>query len=261
MPAIYRPKGAAAEYSPLALNLYRGCVHGCLYCYAPEAVRLSPAEFHARTQLRSGILEQLSREAPKYRASDEPVLLCFTSDPYPPEGSEPTRRALEILRRHDVPVQVLTKGGTRACRDFDLLRTMRAAFGTTLLFVNDEGRQQWEPNAASVEDRLAAIGEAHTLGIRTWVSIEPIIDPEQALELIERVGGVVDELRIGRLNHHPLGETIDWRRWAPRLLRAALESGCDFLIKDALAKYLPREWPRRRGGWQVPAPVSSLALG
>ena len=297
MQAIYEPRGAAREYAPLACNLYRGCVHGCKYCYSPATLRMSREEFHASARPRPGILEALEKDARKL--SSQPsllrrgfegqgaapsagsgqvvphVLLCFTSDPYPPSPSESvaptqdqglrgtsppshydsstTREALQILARYDVPVEVLTKAGTRAARDFDILAGMngarpndrRATFGTTLLFTRDEDRAEWEPRAAPVEDRIEAIREAHRRGIPTWVSIEPIIDPEQALALIETLSDVVDEWRIGKLNHHPLAATIDWAAWAPRLLDAAQASGRRYMIKDALAAYLPAE--RRQG--------------
>lgn len=45
MNVIYEPKGKAGEYSPLAVNLYRGCDHGCTYCYAPAATRTARETF------------------------------------------------------------------------------------------------------------------------------------------------------------------------------------------------------------------------
>jgi len=243
MQAIYEPRGAAREYAPLACNLYRGCVHGCRYCYAPATLRMSREEFHAATSARPGILDALEKDARKLAGCSEYVLLCFTSDPYPPPpyDSTTTREALEILATQDLPVEVLTKAGLRAARDFDLLSSMRGAFGTTLLFTSDRDRAQWEPNAAPVEDRIAAIREAHGLGIPTWISVEPIINPRQAVELIETLSEVVDEWRIGKLNHHPLAATIDWATWAPVVLDAAQASGRRCMIKDALAAYLPAE--------------------
>ena len=251
MQAIYEPRGAAREYAPLACNLYRGCTHGCKYCYAPAAIRMSREEFHADSQLRPGILDALEKDAARFRGCADGVLLCFTSDPYPPDGSEPMRRALQILAAHDVPVEILTKGGTRACRDFDVLGRMKGAFGTTLLFTRDEDRAEWEPKAAPVEDRIEAIREAHRRRIPTWVSIEPIIIPQQALALIETLSDVVDEWRIGKLNHHPLAATIDWAAWAPRLLDAARASGRRYMIKDSLKPWLPARW-RREQRWRPP---------
>jgi DNA repair photolyase len=254
MEAIYEPRGAAREYAPLACNLYRGCVHGCRYCYAPATLRMQRTAFHAESHVRSGILEALEKDARRHAGCSAHVLLCFTSDPYQPEPCETTatRDALQILAAHDVPVEVLTKGGTRAARDFDVLAGMGPSaslrtsgrFGTTLLFTRDEDRAEWEPHSAPVENRIEAIREAHRRRIPTWVSVEPIIDPSQAVELIEGLSDVVDEWRVGKLNHHPLAATIDWRHWSVVLLDTLKRSGRRYMVKDALAEYLP---PERRG--------------
>ena len=50
-------------------------------------------------------------------------------------------------------------------------------------------------------------------GIRTWVSLEPVIDPEQSIELIKQTHEFVDLYKVGKLNHDPLADTIDWRRF------------------------------------------------
>ena len=67
MNAIYEPRGAAAEYAPLACNLYRGCGHGCKYCYAPACLRMGREEF-ARPAPRPGILDALGKLEDLYEA-------------------------------------------------------------------------------------------------------------------------------------------------------------------------------------------------
>ena len=253
--AIYEPKGAAREYSPLACNLYSGCTHGCLYCYVPAVLYRTPADFHREAKPRDGILKALDKDARRLADSSDPVLFCFTCDPYPAGGSETTREALCIMAACNIPVQVLTKAGTRAERDFDLLAGMRAQFGTTLLFTDEADRQQWEPNAATVGNRIAAIREAHAAGISTWLSIEPIIDPEQALALIGLLSDVVDEWRIGKLNHHPLAKQINWHYWAPKFLEAAKASGRAYMLKDSMRPYLtPEQWAESRQALTVAPP-------
>ena len=73
MKAIYEPAGKAREYADLACNLYRGCVHGCKYCFAPAVLHMTADNFHARAQLRPGILEALAKEAPAYRGEPRRV--------------------------------------------------------------------------------------------------------------------------------------------------------------------------------------------
>lgn len=239
--AIYTPAGMAREYAARACNLFRGCEHGCSYCYSPSVLRMTRGDFHAASLPRKGILEALRKEAPAAAVEGERVLFCFTSDPYGPHEAEhgTTRKALQILADAGCPFDVLTKGGLRACRDFDLLAAAGGAFGTTLSWLNDEDRAAWEPNAASVNDRLLAICRAHDQGIRTWISIEPVVDPTQALGVIAKVYAAVDEFRVGKWNHDARANWIDWRRFAADAVALVQSLGARYLIKDALAAYLP----------------------
>ena len=69
-----------------------------------------------------------------------------------------TRQTIEILIQNDLRFTVLTKGGTRSVRDFDLLSNCpKARFGTTLIFTDQKDADYWEPGAASVSDRIKAI--------------------------------------------------------------------------------------------------------
>ena len=245
MGVIYEPRGPALEYSPLACNPYRGCVHSCGYCFAPACLRMTPEAFHAQSVTRPGFLLAMEKELRKLAGTDRRVLLCFTCDPYQPNEDGTTRKAIQLLNRYQVPFQVLTKGGTRATRDFDLYAQGDGVFATTLLFTDDADRAEWEPNAASVADRIEAIQQAHELGIRTWVSIEPVIDPAQAIALIPLLAAWVDEFRVGKLNHHPLAKTIDWQAFAVQVLDALQDSGRDYMVKDALASFLSAGAPSR----------------
>lgn len=236
--AIYIPSGPAREYAPLACNLYRGCTHGCSYCYASSCLRISREEFHREVTPRPGILEQLRKDAPKYAGGQDSVLLCFTCDPYPEVGSELTREALLILKEHDVPVQVLTKAGARAERDFDVLAGMRARFGVTLVFSREYSRRAWEPGTAVLDGRHISLRRAHSLGIPTFVSLEPIIVPQQALDVIRECAPFADEFRLGKLNHHPAAALVDWEKWAPIIVQAARDTGRAVLVKESLREYV-----------------------
>lgn len=241
MSVIYEPRGRAREYAPLAANLYSGCAHGCAYCYAPAALRRAREDFHRAVKVRENVLAGLAKDAKRMAGSGARVLLSFTTDPYQPAETELgiTRQAMGILHENGLLVEVLTKGGTRAARDFDLLGD-GDAFASTLTFVDAGQSREWEPNAASPEDRIAAIKAAHAMGITTWVSLEPVIDPEQSLELIRQTYKHVDLFKVGTLNHHPMAKTVDWARFgraAETLLRAL---GKDYYIKDDLRAHMKR---------------------
>ena len=92
--------------------------------------------------------------------------------------------------------------GKRAEKDFDLLKGYKkASFGTTLVFTSQDDADIWEPNAASIKERRATIKKANKLGIKTWVSIEPVIDPDPTLKLIEKLHSYVDYWEIGKIDH------------------------------------------------------------
>lgn len=235
MSIIYRPKGKAAEYSYLALNHYVGCSHGCVYCYCPAVTK--NYEFHAKQSVRKDILFQLRREAPNFAGTDERVLLSFACDPYQPldDAEQMTRKVIEILRENDIPFQVLTKGGTRACRDFGLYGP-NDMFAATLTFLNESDSHAWEPHAAIPRSRLLALEMAKQKGIETWSSLEPVIDAKQSLEIIRQTHQFVDHYKIGILNYRP--SNISWRKFGIKAIELCREFKVDYYIKQDLAKYL-----------------------
>ena len=239
MQVIYKPKGRALEYAPLAANLYAGCSHACEYCYAYGAVFRKKDDFHENIRVRKDVLRALEKNATKLSGDKRRVLLSFTTDPYQPCEEEfgVTREAIKILHQHGLSVELLTKGGTRACRDFDLL-TPDDRFATSLTFLDEADSLKWEPNAASPSDRIEAIRTAKASGLTTWASLEPVIDPEQSLQIIRETHEIVDLFKIGTLNHHPLGKEIDWTDFGRCAVNLLESVGADFYIKKDLRQYL-----------------------
>jgi len=236
---IYEPRGRAGEYAPLAVNLYRGCGHGCIYCYAPGATFIERQEFIKATP-RQGIIEKLEKDTPRAALDGDKgnVLLCFTCDPYQPIDItyQLTRQAIEILHKNGFNVTILTKGGKRAERDFDLLRH-GDEFATTLTFLDEQKSLKWEPGAAIPEERIEALKKAHKLGIKTWVSLEPVIEPAESLEIIRQTHTFVDLFKVGLLNYHPRGKEIDWRKFLWECIATLKQYGCQYYIKKDLRRY------------------------
>jgi len=236
---IYEPKGRAREYSSLAVNLYRGCSHGCKYCYAPSCLQMDRLTFYSMPQPRTDIIKQLKADCEKIAGCKDRVLLCFTCDPYQPieKDLQITRQALEFFREFSIPFQVLTKGGMRAARDFDLY-TKADAFATTLTLRDGENSFLFEPGAAIPSDRMAAIQVAHERGIETWVSFEPILDSEAVFRLLEATHKYVDLYKVGKVSHFKPPKPIDWD-WFAREIVARLEAlGKRYYIKEDLRKHL-----------------------
>lgn len=239
--SIYIPRGRAREYAPLALNLYAGCPHGCRYCYAPDVVRRDRVEFHELAYTRPGILDTLARDLKSERelTMDHPVLLCFTSDPYHPGDTSATREAIIALHAYGHPVHILTKGGLRAGRDFDLLGVLlQDALAATLTFTSSRDSQKWEPLAAPPEERLAMLERAHDRGITTWASLEPVIDPPQSLELIKFAAPFTDLFKVGTWNHDAQARTIDWANFGRRAIGDLEALGKPYYIKRDLYERL-----------------------
>ena len=235
MSVIYEPKGRALEYSLLACNLFTGCPHGCEYCYAPGSLHMTKEKFKTDIKPRKDILERIKKDAVKLQGTDKRVLLCFTCDPYPPEAIEQgvTRKVIVILRDNRIPFQVLTKGGIRAVRDFDLYGA-NDAFATTLTYLQDDGRTlEAEPGAALPSDRIEAIRQAHERGIETWVSLEPVLDPDESIAIIAVTYNFVDLYKIGRLNH--IANDTDWRAFGYAAVEMCEKLGKRYYVKNDLA--------------------------
>lgn len=224
MTIIYEPKGKALEYSPLAANLYKGCSHGCQYCYVPNIppykfVKNARQDFYSSPSPRVSVLTELEKDARKYRGDNRRILMSFTSDAYQPIEQEYqiTRGALKIMAKYNLHPQILTKAGEWAVkRDADVLNLSGCTWATTLTCDDNEKSIEWEPGAALPEDRIAALERAHGMGIETWVSLEPVVDPDASIRIIRDTHKFVDLYKVGKLNHHPLEKTIDWTDFLAR---------------------------------------------
>lgn len=238
---IYAPRGQAGEYSPLAANPYRGCSHGCAYCYVPKVLKMDRKEFDAGATPRPNYLESLRKDAVKYQLLNitEQVMLSFTTDIYNPSNMSLTRPTLEMLIGHGLGICPLTKGGTRALVDIDLFRPSRDAFASTLTSLDDRFSSKWERNAALPGDRIAALKAFHGKGIFTWVSLEPTLDIESSLEIVDMTHGFVDLFKIGRVNYLPMTKTTDWRDYTLRMLDKVTALGVKYYFKKDLQPFLP----------------------
>lgn len=231
---IYEPGGRAREFAHLAVNLYAGCTGGCTYCYLPSILHITREQF-AKCRPRPGVLKSLEKYAPKYAHTDKRLLLCFACDPYPKCEKGLAGKALAILSDNNVPFQVLTKMGSAAIQDFNLYGP-NDAFASTLTFTNKEDSVKYEPNAAIPEERRYVLKIAKERGIHTWVSLEPVIDTAQTLELIAWTHEFVDLYKIGKLNYTKT--RINWRRFAIEVVNLLSGLGKKYFIKEDLAKYL-----------------------
>jgi len=236
MNIIYEPTGRAKEYADLAINIYKGCTHGCKYCYCAK-IPWTAEKYHKAANPKKDVIEKLRKDAGKLNSNCPEILLSFTGDVYQHEEMNLglTRQAIEVLIEHDLPFTILTKGGTRAIRDFSLLAEYpKARFGTTLIFWDQKYADEWEPNAPTIDNRVEAISEAYSRGIPTWVSLEPVIDPYQALEVILRLYPIVGHWKIGKLNYKNLD--VNWVEFRENVRSLLNSLGADYYLKKSLTE-------------------------
>lgn len=265
---IYAPRGQAGEYARLATNPYRGCGHKCAYCYVPKVLRMERAEFDAGANPRPDFLKALTKDAAKYSAAGitEQVMLSFTTDPFNPYDMSLTRSTLEILQDHGLGICTLTKGGSRALPYLDMFRPGRDAFASTLTSLDDAFSLKWERGAQLPGDRIATLKTFHAAGIFTWVSLEPTLNTDSSLAIIEATHEFVDLYKIGRANYLPMTYTTNWEEYTHRTVELVNRLGIKHYIKHDLQKFLPPGYhnpkyiEQHHGGAVEVMPHGQLAL-
>ena len=167
-----------------SINPYRGCEHGCVYCFARPThayMGLSPGlDFESRLFVKEGAAEQLERElaAPAYKART--IAIGTNTDPYQPIERERRvmRSILEVLARANHPVGIVTKS-TLVARDLDLLAPMAekglVKVGISITTLDGDLARKLEPRAASPEKRFETIAALSEAGVPTGVMVAPVI--------------------------------------------------------------------------------------
>lgn len=240
MKPIYEPKGKAKEYGDYAINIYTGCPHECFYCFAPAVLRKTKEIFHGCVAPRKDILEATKRQLRAEGITGKLIHLCFTCDPYPyGYDSSITREIIKAIKDAGNHVQILTKNGFTATRDFDLLDG-NDWFGVTYAGYPNLGDEVSpdEPGAGTPRNRILALQKAHSLGIRTWVSCEPVLSASDVLYLIEK-GDYIDKFKIGKMNYHP--SEINWKEFGIAAEVACKKYGRTYYIKDGLRAEMEKE--------------------
>lgn len=226
---IYEPRTRAKEYSDLAINIYTGCNHGCWYCYAKKNFdRWNPTKDFTDAEPRIDIVEATKRQLSGGKYKDKKIMLCFTCDPYPALiDTTPTRDVIMAIKEAGAHVQILTKGGDRARRDFDLLDS-GDSFGITLTGIK-------EPLAAEPSERVETLKDARMLGIKTWVSFEPVInrfDVLSDISFLPLYAGEDTFLKIGKLNHFK--NDVNWKDFGLDAEKICKENDWNYYIKEDL---------------------------
>ncbi|SFC19151.1 DNA repair photolyase [Massilia yuzhufengensis] len=168
----------------VSLNPYRGCEHGCIYCFARPThsyLGLSPGlDFESRLFAKVNAAEVLRRELAKPGYVPEHIALGVNTDAYQPCERELrlTRQVLEVLHECQHPVGLITKSSLIE-RDIDLIAAMahkgQACAAITLTTLDPDIARTLEPRAAAPARRLRTIRTLAQAGIPVSVSVAPII--------------------------------------------------------------------------------------
>ena len=167
-----------------SLNPYRGCEHGCIYCYARpthEYLGLSAGlDFESKIMVKTNAPELLRAELDSPRWQPQTLVMSGVTDPYQPIEKRLciTRGCLEVLTKFRNPVAIITKNRLVA-RDIDLLRELAGhdAVGVNISVTSLDSNLQrvLEPRTSSPQARLDAIRQLRSAGIPTGVMVAPII--------------------------------------------------------------------------------------
>jgi DNA repair photolyase len=208
-----------------SINPYRGCEHGCIYCYARPShayLGLSPGlDFETRIFYKPQAATLLAAELRKKGYICRPIALGSNTDPYQPAERQLrlTRAILEVLREFRHPVTIVSKGALIQ-RDLDILSDMArdrlASVTISLTSLDRELARRMEPRAATPERRLETIAALAGAGIPTGVLTAPMIpalndsEMEQLLERAHAAGATTAGYTMLRL---PLELKTLFREW------------------------------------------------
>jgi len=236
MQTIYEPKGKAKEYGDLALNIYTGCPHGCVYCYAPAVLRKDKKKFHSQVESRKNIVEETKKRLAKGDIKGKEIFLCFTCDPFPVGVDDTaTYRIIEAIKDSSNNVAILTKGRPCAGILAKLLNEHDRVGVTITEYMRKD--QALEPNAARTVDRIDLLEKMKQIGVKTFVSFEPVYNPSLVYEYIKTMH-CIDEYRIGKLNYAK--SNIDWGEFGRECERLCVEHNRSYFIKAGLRQEMDK---------------------
>src|SRR4029079_3833132 len=202
-----------------SINPYRGCEHGCIYCFARPThayLGLSPGlDFESKLFVKPNAAELLERElsAPNY--SPRTIAIGTNTDPYQPieKQYQVMRRILEVLDRFGHPVGIVTKSAL-VLRDLDILARMAernlAKVALSVTTLDPKLARVMEPRAATPARRLDALRQLSEAGVPTSVMVAPVIPAINDAE-IERILDAAAAVGVRAAGYVPLRLPLEVR--------------------------------------------------
>ena len=203
------------EYANYGINHVEGCSHGCLYpCYAMVMAKRFGSINHYSDWLKPKIvgnaMELLEKKIPKLKNKIKAVYLSFATDPFmfnQPEVIKLSLKAIERLNKDNLKSVVITKGILPEILTDTEKFGKNNEYGITLVSLDEKFRQQYEPGASPLRERIKSLKYLHSQGLKTLVSIEPYPTPnivkQDINEILESVK-FVNKIIFGKLNYNPV---------------------------------------------------------
>ena len=207
------------------LNPYRGCEHGCIYCYARPShawLGYSPGlDFETKLIFKPDAATILERELSKKSYTPAPIVLGSNTDPYQPveRRLRLTRAVLDVLDRFNHPVSIVTKSAG-VLRDLDILSDMArrnlARVHLSITTLDPRLARAMEPRAATPARRLDAVSQLAAAGVPVGVLAAPMIpglndaELERILEVASHAGASTANAILLRLPHELADLFSDW---------------------------------------------------
>jgi len=212
---LYIPKGKALETAQFiagqeenifVCNPFKGCFHGCWYCYNPRIMRMSKEEFknvRLKGEDYEHIINKVKYDLRKFGEDVEWVYLSFSTDPFQNHEDTDFEDAiigiLEALEEDGINTITLTKGAIN-----DYANTYPDWYGITLASLSEDFRLKYEIDSKPYNERIKALKKTHEMGVNTWVSIEPYPTPslfkQEFRPVLESVD-FVDKMIFGKWNY------------------------------------------------------------
>ena len=243
MKTIYKTIGAAKEYCELAVDIYKNCPHECEYCYAKAKVERKNGDFSF-----GGVRENVIEETRKYleehkEIHSKMIFLGFSSDPFPVGYDiSATIEMIKLLKSYNCKIMFCTKSGLS---NNDIYKAINLSDSVGITLTCGEAMAKiYEPNAATPNERLELLKYAKECGCETWVSFEPVLEPNYILKLLESsFMDYVTTVKLGKLNHMELkdltkndSDFIDWKEYGKKAIEICERRKINYLIKSALMK-------------------------
>jgi len=251
-----------------SINPYRGCEHGCIYCFARPThsyMGLSPGlDFESRLFVKPDVPKLLERELSRPDYKVRAIAIGTNTDPYQPIEREwrIMRQILEVLQKANHPVAIVTKSAL-ITRDIDILADMAskglAKVGISVTSLDRKLARTMEPRASTPPKRLAAIKALTDAGIPTAVMVAPVIpalndhEIERILEAGHAAGAMEASYVLLRL---PLEVSPLFRDWLLQNYPNRYRHVMSLIRSMRGGKDYDAEWGKRMKGagpyaWQI----------